>query len=133
MATDTPLKELRKRGRPKGSKNKKKKRRNDATAVDEAFGGGFRNVPVIENIVEVTDSTGERIVNNVDTNLGETERFGMDLFPIGHEEDEGFDDDNGSTTREEIAMNDEIDDNVVGFGSADIYDVEELIELAKWI
>ena len=54
----------------------------------------------------------------------------MDLFPIGHEEDEGFDDDNGSTTREETAVNDEMDDNF-GFGSADMYDVEELIELVK--
>ncbi len=60
MANDTPLKEPRKRGRPVGSKKKKKKRRNNATEADEAFGEAFRNVPTIENIVEVIDSTGEK-------------------------------------------------------------------------
>ena len=82
------MNEPKKRGRPKGSKNKTRKtrktrkKRNEATAAaDEAFEEAFRNVPAIENIVMMTDSTvgGERRVNNDgDMNLEETERFGLD-------------------------------------------------------
>ena len=122
-----------KRGRPKGSKNKntkKQRRRDDATAADDAFGEAFSNVPPIENISEVIDCSERRRVGH-DNDLEETERFGMDLLPVGHEEDDGFDDDEENSGREEAATtNDEYEDNV-GFGSADMYDVEELIELAN--
>ena len=57
------------------------------------------------------------------------ETFGIDLFPIGHEEDEGYDENDGSV-KEEEATNNEID-NIVGFGSANMSNVEQLIELAN--
>ena len=125
-----------KRGRPKGSKNKRKsRRRNDATAADDAFKEAFKDtIPAIDNIDEIIeeDSNKRQVRNRGDDDSEQTETFGTDLLPVGHDDDEGYDgyDDDGRG-REEAATNDEIDDDNVGFGSADMYDVEQLLELAK--
>ena len=75
---------------------------------------------------------------NCDNDSEQTETFGTDLLPVGHEDDEGYkgyegyeQDDGDGRGREEAATNNEIDDNNVGFGSANMYNVEHLFELAK--
>ena len=135
MANDFISKVPKKCGRPKGSKNKKKtKRRNDLTAADESFKEAFKDVvPAIDNINEmVVDTSNKRQVINRYDDSEQTETFGTDLLPVGHEDDEGYEQDDGDGRgREEAATNNEIDDNNVGFGSANMYNVEHLFELAK--
>ena len=62
-------------------------------AADDAFGEAFSNVAAIDNIVEVTDSTKRRRRVNHGDDSEETVRLGMELFPVGHEEDDGYDND----------------------------------------
>ena len=90
-------------------------------------------VPAIDTINEMTaDTSNERRVINRDNDSKQTETFGTDLFPVGHEDDEGYEqDDNDGRAREEAATNDENDDDNVGFGLANMYEVEQLVELAK--
>ena len=114
-----------KRGRPKGSKNKKKsnkqRRRDEATVADEAFGDAFRNIipaAIDNNRLEEDGDISE-----------ETDRFGTDFLPVGYEEEEIGEEEGSNDGEAEKVQNDY--DETVGFGSADMYDVEELIELSK--
>ena len=65
-------------------------------------------------------------MKNNDDISEETETFGLNLLPVGLIDDEDED---------EVPIKDEDDnednDHNVGFGSADMYDVEELIELSN--
>ena len=58
-------------------------------------------------------TSNKRQVINHDNDSEQTETFGTDLLPFGH-------DDNDGHGREEAATNNEIDDNNVGFGSANM-------------
>ena len=90
-------------------------------------------VLAIDNIDEmIVDTSNERQVINCDNDSEQTETFGTDLLPVGHDDDEAYkQDDDDWRGREEAATNYEIDDDNVGFGSVNMYKVEQLIELAK--
>ena len=132
MATDYISRVLKKCGRPKGSKNKKKnKRRNDTTAADEAFKEAFKDaVPTIDNINEMTDSNERQLINH-DDNSEQTDTFGIDLFPVGHEEDEGYEQDVDGRAREKAAADNETDDDNIGFGFANVYNIEQFNRAGK--
>ena len=104
-SSTTPKK---KRGRPKGSKNKRSTKRQkeiEAAVVNDDFENAFEHVPVA-NIDEPA--------------MDESLDFGLNITPPG------FDNDNSS--EDDVAAEQEDD---VGFGSADMYDVAELLELTK--
>ena len=100
-----------KRGRPKGSKNSKRKtkkqKEKESVTANQEFENAFKDVPIR------------------DDNWDESMTFGMDNAPPGMDDDYS-DDDND----ESAALRNENEEDV-GFGSADIYDVEELIESSK--
>ena len=135
MSNDLPPREPKKRGRPKGSRNKKKTKRQRqleaAATADDAFERAFQNVPAIDNIGEIEEEKQADNVNekNTDDISEETETFGLNLLPNGimdDEEEVPTDEDNSNENEEAIHE----DDHNVGFGAADMYDVEELIELS---
>ena len=113
---DQPLQPVKKkRGRPKGSKNRKSKRKKIADAInaDAEFGSAFGHIPINDKTM-----VGEEGGNNSDESI----HFGMRNDPPGNDYNE---EDDMNTT-----VNDDENENV-GFGSADIYDVEELIEISN--
>ena len=108
MTPDFQSRELRKCVRPRGLNNKKKtkkqRRRDEVTAADEAFRETSGNIilGVIEN---------ERVKEN-DNISEETDRFGTDFLPVGHEDEEDIEQYHGET--EKVYYNNY--DKNVGFG-----------------
>ena len=112
-----------KRGRPKGSKNKPKKK--VASDVNNAFGEAFGHVEAEPMLRDVANDDEEAF-------------FGVnDSLPI-------YEGDMNSGTLEEMVaatcelddaptyenQHDESEEQNIGFGEADVFDVEELIGLA---
>ena len=98
-------------GRPKESKNKKKtkkqkqRRRDEVTSADAIFGEAFFLTMII---------------------IWSRERFWMNLLHVGHEDEEDTQYDDETCTRDHDNSNENI-----GFGLADMYNVDELIELSN--
>ena len=118
----------RKRGRPKGSRNKRPSRRRrqlDVIAADEAFGAAFSSIaPTIDN--ETVPTTQQAHPNpQVDSNQRvegdeDQQQEQLHLQMLQADQQDGDSNDEGG----------EIDgeDEDVGFGNADMYDVTELLE-----
>ena len=95
--TTVPSREPKKRGRPKGSKNKKKTKRQKqieaVAAVNDDFERAFQNVPAIDNFGRIKERTDDNVNDNSNDDndkLEETETFGTNLLPVGlvdHDED----------------------------------------------
>ena len=134
--TDTPPRPLpplspipiakRKRGRPKGSKNKRSSRRRlqqDIATVNEAFGAAFVSVPPLQApssppippVGQVHDDE-----NNEDENEGVENLQALEVQ---------FNDNENEMDR----ANEEEEENEMGFGAANMYDVNEILELGSEI
>ena len=93
--TTIPSREPKKRGRPKGSKNKKKTKRQKqieaAAAANDDFERAFQNIPAIDNIGRIKERTDDNVndnSNNDDDKSEETETFGTNLLPVGLVDDD---------------------------------------------
>ena len=123
-----------KRGRPRGSRNKKKKRpktseANESAGVESSFEAAFGHIPPAAQ-VDVTEQEDFGIRNDDAIALYEGDVFTggtlsdlVDAAKDLNKEDcgDGFD-------YEQQQLDD--DDCNVGFGETDVFDVEELIGLA---
>ena len=119
MSTSSTNNAKKKRGRPKGSKNKSKKQKEvEASSINLEFENAFGHVVVGNNDEGATNNVEAR--NNTEEGSDDSLHFGMGNAPPGIDDD--LSEEGNATT--------ERDENI-GFGSADMYDVAELLELTK--
>ena len=122
MNNNPQQKEKRKRGRPKGSRSKshqqktKRQRELATAAADEAFENAFGNTTGTTDIIDT--ATRKDNENNSDDSVN----FGLNIAPPGM--DDSFGEDVEETTIDNTHEN-------IGFGVADHYDVQELIEISN--
>ena len=116
----------RRRGRPKGSKNKGTRKRQKRRDVNDEFAAAFG----MRDNEEETKASEE--VNRKDRHFGDDD-FEMNLMNsrFDEDDDECLDKDveNEKEVEDDVVV--DVDEEVVGFGSADKFDVCELLELAR--
>ena len=118
-----------KRGRPLGSKNRAKKK--VASVADDAFGEAFGHVeiepvPVSRDVAaDVEDEQNFDVNDSVALYQGDLNDSTLEEMVAAHCE---LDDAPPTPTYEE--QHDELEEYNIGFGSADVFDVEELMDLA---
>ena len=124
-----------KRGRPKGSKNKRPTRRRrqlDVAGIDTAFEAAFRHVhqnaaaspsqptPSIRQPENQRDSAAPASAPPNEVENEEEENFHFQILQVNNNDDYESD-------------KDVIEEGKVGFGAADMYDVTELLEMGSEI
>jgi hypothetical protein len=117
------------RGRPRGSKNKKQRLLDEARRVNEGFEVAFGNiaVPTLESPLPEIRPPPELPPLPAVSTVATTEALDEDLDDLNFGTHmTGQDDDNEDEDEEIFDRN----NGNIGFGSTDYYDIEELIELA---
>lgn len=108
----------RRRGRPKGSRNKKSsKRQKKQSEINEDFAAAFGEASEVRELNQ--------------SDYGEEPDFHTNILNSRHDDDEVLD---GSSKDDDEDADDvavDVNDEVVGFGTADQFDVCELLELAR--
>ena len=123
---DNEAPKQRRRGRPKGSRNRKGKRQRTRRDVNEEFAAAFQ---MREESNDRKTEASEEVIEDDGGHFGEEADFETNLM------NSRFDDDDDEIIDKEVDDDvtkvEDVNEEVVGFGCADEFDVCELLELAR--